>query len=161
MPRVWSLAVNGPAVAKATKQRARDRENTEREGEALLARRGLFHHMVTLGQVMNCTVRAHGQQTRSVRERQETSVCHTSGVQECSVPGVSTFSQATGMQHVQGTLPACLPVSVNNSLMAEPAESDWDTLKKKWITRLMKSCSEYPRCVLSVSFTDHSNRTQS
>ena len=49
MPRVWSLAVNGPSAVKAT-------EEKESESVALLARRGLFHHMTTLGQVMNCTV---------------------------------------------------------------------------------------------------------
>jgi len=48
MPRVWSLAVNGPSAAKATKHTERDSESV-----ALPARRGLFHHTVTLGQVMN------------------------------------------------------------------------------------------------------------
>jgi hypothetical protein len=39
MPRVWSLAVNGPSAAKATKQRERERErDRERVGEGERAR---------------------------------------------------------------------------------------------------------------------------
>jgi hypothetical protein len=110
MPRVWSLAVNGPAAAvKATKQ-------TESESVAILARRGLFHRMVTLGQVMNCTVRASEHMDDNLSAKgQDTSVCvlheRYSGVQ---CPRRLMLYPTTGLQRVQGTLPGCLRVPVND-----------------------------------------------
>ena len=90
------------------------------------------------------TAAAHGQ-TICSRETGYVRLLHErrSGVQ---------CPRRPNLQHVQGTLPAWLPVPVNDGLTAEPRGKRLGIPKKKWITRQISA--RY-----LVSLTHHLNRT--
>ena len=109
MPRVWSLAVNGPSAAKATKHRQRASESGITRAPWPIS----SHGDVGAGHELHSA--AHGQ-TICSRKTGYVRLLHErrSGVQ---------CPRRLDQQHVQGTLPACLPVPVNDGPTAEPGEA--------------------------------------
>jgi hypothetical protein len=121
-------------------ERERDRES---ESVALLARRGLFHHMVTLGQVMNCTVQH--MDNLFAKDRIRPSVARAafgSAVPPASEPRARA-------RHTASMLASARQRRSDGGA----GGSDWESLKRSG------SQGKYPRCALSVSLTHHSNRT--
>jgi hypothetical protein len=122
MPRVWSLAVNGPTAVKATRERERERERKrecEKEREYGITRAPWpisSHANVGAGHELQSasTWKIGSRKTGYVRLLHE----RRSGVQ---CPRHLNCRHATA--RARHTARACLPIPVNDGLTAEPGDA--------------------------------------